>query len=175
MKPLMHVLLIGLVLTVKAFAQNTNKPVKISKKWLGGLKGYNEAVDIQKQTGADMIVYFADYGPNSQKGLCNWWEQRGIDSGPVKKVLDDFVKVKIELPLNSREEEAFSEFRFNKAPAVYVVRPDSANFPSRVNVFDWEAKKPKLKDPEELAELIRSKSSAAAQISDTSENEEGGP
>lgn len=174
MKPFLHVVLIGLVLAAKAFSQTTNKPGKISRKWLGGLKGYHEAVELQKQTGADMIVYFADYGPNSQKGLCNWWEQRGMDSGEVKKLLDEFIKVKVELPLNSREEEAFTAYRVNKAPAIFVVRPDSLDFPSRVTVFDWEMKKPKLKEPEEIAELIRSRSSDAARIGDEEETEPSG-
>lgn len=162
MKRILCASLTSLILLVQAFGQTTNPAAKkIPRKWLAGLKGYQEAAELQKQTGSDMIVYFADYGANSQKGLCHWWESDGMQSGPVKKVLEQFIKVKIELPLNSREEEAFARFRLNKAPAVFVVRAEDGDFPDRVHLFDWQMKRPKLKEPEELSKLISERSSSS--------------
>jgi len=176
-KPIIHVLLVALVLGIKAFAEGPGSPnKKIPRKWLAGLKGYQEAVLLQKETGADLVVYFADYGADNRKGLCTWWEQDGMQSGPVKKLLEGFIKVKIELPLNAREEEALSHFHLGKAPLVYVIRPADPDFPERVPLFDWELKRPRLKEPEELEKLFRDRSSSSQpNLDETDESDQEYP
>lgn len=122
-------------------------------KWFSGGKGYEEARALQQQTGANMIIYFADYSLKNERGLCSWWEQHGINDGKVNKFLRDYIKVKVELPLSKRDEEIFSRFRINKTPAVFIVRNDGS-FPTYCPLFNWENDRPKLKEPEELIEFF---------------------
>lgn len=134
-------------------AEATNTPA-IPKKWLSGVKGYEEALDLQKQTKAPMVVYFANYGEPGEKGLCGWWEKTGMQDGKVNKFLRDHIKVKIDLPVKKREQALFAAYRFNKTPAIFVVRADDG-YPARCNVFNYENNRPRPKETDELIELFR--------------------
>lgn len=132
------------------------------KKWFQNGKGYEEAVAIQKQTGADMLVYFARYYPNDEEGLCHWWEKRGLQHPSVEKLLRDYVKVKFTYPLKKDDEALAAPFRVNKCPAVFIVSTNG--WRHRVAVFDWPNNQPELKKPENLISDIRAQSSARYQL-----------
>jgi hypothetical protein len=128
-------------------------PIKFPKtKWFDGEKGFLEAKQIQEKTGADILMYFFSNSPKDEKGLCSWWEKYGLQDGKVMKLLDTYIKVKMEMPFNKKEEVTFAEFKFNKTPAVYVVKP--TGYPSKISVFDWSGNQPKLKEGPELVDLI---------------------
>lgn len=153
------------------YAQPTTpakKPEVPKSKWFSGGKGFEEAVALQKETGANMLLYFFYYGDDSQKGLCSWWEKRGLQDGQVNKYLRTFIKVKVELPMNKKEEELFAAFRVNKTPAVFIVTPDD-RYPTRCQVFDYVNKRPTLKTAEELIEMF-TKAAAPVLTTDQKEN-----
>jgi len=129
------------------------------KKWFQGEKGYLEALEIQKATGADIFIYFFNHDEKDEKGLCSWWENRGMQEGKVAKLLENYVKVKVAFPVRKKEEPTFSKFRVNKTPAIFVAKP--TGFPTRITVFDWTNDRPVLRENQEIADLISKASTPA--------------
>ncbi len=157
-------LVLAVAWSTASMAQAPAKEPKIPKnKWMDGSRDYEEAKELQKATGADMVVYFSRSDAKDEKGLCSWWENQGIQSGQLGRLLESYVKVRVELPFrNNKIEEQFKAFRFNKTPAVFVVKPDG--FPQRVQVFDWPGGKPDLHDPDKLVELFKERSSPKKEV-----------
>jgi hypothetical protein len=144
-----------------AAAQGVEKTVKVSeKKWLDDHKGYQEALELQKQTGADLLLYFAQYSPPDKRGLSTWFERKGLQHGRVVDALKPFIKVKVALPLDKKELPAFEKFRVSSGPVLYVVRTNG--WPARITPFDWPGGEPTLKTPEVLIQEITAKSSLGA-------------
>lgn len=167
-----------LVICTTALAQppQTAPVPKVPKgTWFDGERGYIEARELQSQTGADIIMYFFRYDIKNEKGLCTWWERQGLQNGDVKKLLQDYIKVKMQLPFRKKEMDTFGQFRFNSCPAVYIVKP--TGFPQKINVFDWPGNQPQLKNGHDLVDLIKSASSTkdAAQKDNPAETAPGGP
>lgn len=138
--------------------------VEAPGKWFKNAGGYQEALEIQKQTGADIFLFFANIDDDNQKGLCNWLETRGFDAGPVRKFLKEVIKVKATIPSNDDTEALAAAFGVKKCPSVYMVHPNGKRM--RCNTFTYENKRPELPEPEVLAEQFRSQTSqgvAAAQ------------
>ncbi|MBN1268904.1 MAG: hypothetical protein JXB04_04900 [Kiritimatiellae bacterium] len=130
---------------------------RIPTKWFQGAKGYEKALELQKTTAADLLIYFSRPNTPDEKGLCNWFESKGLAALPVRKLLRGYIKVEVVLPGNPDNQKLAAEFRFNKTPAVYVLHPDG--WRNRCHVFEWENKRPKLLEPDELARVIRLSSS----------------
>ena len=162
------VLLFALFLgPVAVMAAPTNKPPEVPKtKWFQNGKGYADALALQKQTGADIFVYFARY-QESEKGLCTWWEKKGMQHPDVEKLLRDFIKVKFTFPLNRDDQALADKWKVNKCPTVFVVQTNGWH--GRCMVFDWPGGNPKLKSPEELTSSI-----IEAAISGSSRRKGGG-
>jgi hypothetical protein len=127
-------------------------------KWFRGVKGLEEAKELQKQFDADIFVYFANYGFDDQKGLCHWFEKRGLDQAEVGRCLRVYLKVKIELPLNKDGREAIEPYKINKCPVVIIVQPNGRH--ARCPIFDWSGNQPDLLSMEDLVAGFRAKSSA---------------
>lgn len=142
--------------------QPAEKEIRIPSKWLKKAKGYEEALELQKQTEADIILYFSRMAPPDQKGLCKWWETKGIKTMPMSRLLKEYVKAQITLPSNSADEDLAEAFGVKHCPTVVVVHPDGSK--RYAKVFDWPQGKPKLKDADELVEHIRSLSSERYQL-----------
>jgi hypothetical protein len=155
--------------TIPVLAQAPSKPAEVPRnKWFSGRKGYEEAKVIQDQTGANMFIYFANYGIQDEKGLCNWWEKAGLNDGKVNKFLRDYIKVKVELPFSNRDEELFKSFRVNKTPAVFIVAPGS-RYPARCNVFNWENNRPRPKEADELIKMFGEASATPEKPAETTD------
>ncbi|MBU0678581.1 MAG: hypothetical protein KJ626_10735 [Verrucomicrobia bacterium] len=132
------------------FAQTPE--AKVSWKWYKKAKGYEEAVEIQKDTGLDMLVYFSRQAEN-EKGLCAWWEKTGMKSTEMKRFLDTVIKVEMPLPANPETQRIADQFKVGKTPAVYLVHPDG--FKRKCPVFEWDIdKRPKLLEPKPMLELF---------------------
>jgi hypothetical protein len=157
-----------LVVAATALAEDAKFP---KNKWFNGLKGYNEALEIQKQTGADIFVYFARYYPNDEEGLCKWWEKKGLTAKPIDAYLEDYVKVKILFPLNKKDEEAVKDFKVRKCPAVFIVQTNG--FKNYCKVFQWPGGKPELIEPEPLIEVFRARSGPRYQGTEATEGTKG--
>lgn len=160
MKVTKHGWVLGLLLAAAsmAFAQGVEKPVKVSeKKWLDEGKGYQEALELQKQTGADILIYFAQYSPPDKRGLSTWFERKGLQHGRVVDAMKPFIKVKVALPLDKKELPLFEKYRVTSGPVLYVVKTNG--WPARITPFDWPGGEPTLKTPEVLIDEITTKSS----------------
>lgn len=144
-------------------------PVKLPMSWLNKAKGYEKALELQKQTGADILIYFSRQAPENEKGLCNWFENATLTSSKLKDYLRDYIKVDVPLPSNPDCQKLAQDFDVRKCPAVFVVQPNGLK--NYVKVFDWPGGKPKPYEPEELIEFIRARSSARYQKPDSASNE----
>lgn len=130
------------------------------KKWFMNGKGYAKALEIQEKTGADLFVYFANYGQSDEKGLCHWFEKRVLQTPTAEKYLRSYIKVKFMFPLNRADTEIAGKFGVNKTPALFVVPQNG--YHKRVAAFHWENKSPKPVLPDEFVADVKSKSSAPA-------------
>lgn len=160
-----RVVTVAMLAAATVWAQPPPKELKVPKgRWLDGERGYLEALEIQKATGADILLYFHRIDPKDEKGLCQWWERHGLQNGKISKFLQDYIKVKMQLPFRKKELDTFGRFKFNKTPAVFVVKQEG--FPTRIPVFDWPNNKPELKEASEIIELITRASSSAAETNE---------
>ncbi len=130
-------------------------------KWFQGFHGYSKALSAQKDTGRDIFIYFARPNTPREKGLCRWLENKGIKSLPVRKILRQYIKVRVDLPGNPGNQKLARKFHVHKTPAVFIQLPNG--WRNRCTTFDWSNRRPKLLTPEELVELFVSHSSAVYQ------------
>jgi hypothetical protein len=157
-----HVILFLFVFGLISFseAQQPAQPEKVAKvsekKWLDESRGYAEALELQKQTGADLLVYFAQYSPPDRKGLSTWFERKSLQHGLVVEGLKPYIKVKVMLPLDKKEVPVFEKLKVTGGPTLVVVQTNGWSY--RVGPFDWPGGQPELKKPEALIEEIRSHS-----------------
>jgi hypothetical protein len=151
-----------------ALAQSGAKPEQaalgdnIPSKWFLKAKGYEEALDLQKQTGADIFIYFTRDAPASEKGLCKWFENKALSDVKLRRFLRDYIKVHVPLPSNPESQNLAEQFRVGKTPAIYIVQPN--RYPQSVKVFDWSEGRPKLDPVETIIETCRVRSSARYQL-----------
>lgn len=132
------------------------------KKWFVQDKGYAEALALQKETGADIIVYVSQYAPPDRKGLSTWFERKGLQHGQMVDGLRPYLKVRVALPLSKKDEAAFSALKISNGPALHVVQTNGRSY--RIGPFDWPGGKPEIKDPAALLQEIRSRSGPRYQV-----------
>jgi hypothetical protein len=143
------VLLVCAMLAAVAVA--ADKDAKIPKnKWFLNGKGYQEALDLQKQTGANLLVYFEKNFPADEKGLCNWWEKKGLIQPDVQKVVEQLIKVKFTFPLSRDDQALADKWKINKCPVIMVVQTNG--WRERVQVFDWTGNQPRLKQVRDIVQ-----------------------
>lgn len=139
-----------------AFAMGALAAEKVAKvpkaKWFQNGKGYQEALALQKQTGADVLVYFARYAPSDQKGLCTWFEKKGLQQPEVQQVVDDYIKVKFTFPLGKDDQALADKWKINKCPVLVVVQTNGWH--ERAAVFNWTGNQPQLKQPADIVQEI---------------------
>lgn len=154
-----RILVVAVMLAAFVAYGADQKPAKFPEnKWFNGVDGLEDAKLLQKEFGADIFIYFARYSPNDQKGLCHWFEKSGMGQAAVSKYLRDYLKVKIELPLNKKDTEAVASFNVNKCPAIFIL-PNGSTRSQRVAVFDWAGNQPKPLAPDVMIEAFRAVSS----------------
>ncbi len=143
------------VLLTPTMAAGPGGPVFKPGSWLDGLDGYQEAKAIQEATGRDLVVYFSNNAKPDEKGLCHWFEKKGL-THDVEDFLEAYILVRIRMPLGSKEEEVLGGFRVTSAPSLFVVRTNGWN--KRVSPFDWPGGKPEPKKAEKLIGELRAAS-----------------
>lgn len=126
-------------------------------KWFSGAKGYEEAAELQKQFQCDIFLYFSSSYPKDQAGLCSWFERHGLGQPKVNKLLRNYLKVQVRLPLGKKDEVVLGKFGAKKGPTVLIVQPDGKS--NYCQVFEWPGGEPKLLTADQLVELFTSKSS----------------
>lgn len=150
-------LLAALALAAMIPAARAQGPVEIPSSWLQKAKGYEKALELQKQTGADIFVVFTRNASSSERGLYEWFRSKGLENSKVKKYLRDYIRVEVPLPSTPDSQRLAEKFEVRKCPAIFIVQP--GGFQSYCNAFDWSGGRPKLYEPEKLIELFRARSS----------------
>lgn len=130
-------------------------PGRIPPAWLQKAKGYEKALEAQRETGADIFVYFSRSTPD-EAGLCRWFENRGLNHGEVQKYLRDYIKVTVPLPSNPDSQKLAEDFNVGKCPVVFIVQTNGWKRPCKV--FDWPDGRPELLTPAELIQRFRERS-----------------
>ncbi len=133
----------------------------IPNRFLDRARGYEQALALQQATGADIFLYVKHNSPPGARGLCNWWENRGMKAGNIQRMLRDYIKVQLTLPSDRETREIAEQFRLWEGPTVVIIQ--AGGLRRSINVFDWPGGRPELKSPEALEELIRENSSARYQ------------
>lgn len=159
MKPILLVLLLAVcsAATAAQMPSGTNVQQKIPHSWFMKAKGYEKALALQKETGADIFVIFTRESPASEKGLCQWFDSKGLRAFEVRDYLRDYIKVTVPLPSNPESQEMAEDFDVRKCPAVFIVQPDGKRYYCKV--FEYPDGRPELFPPETLVELFRARSS----------------
>ena len=135
----------------------SNAQQKIPHSWFMKAKGYEKALELQKATGADIFVVFTRDVPANEKGLCEWFESKGLNAFAVRDYLRDYIKVTVPLPSNPECQKMAEDFEVRKCPAVFIVQPNGKHYYCKV--FEYPEGRPKLFPPETLIELFRARSS----------------
>ena len=142
----------------------------IPNSWFAKAKGYEKALALQKETGADLFVVFTRDAPASEKGLCEWFESKGLTASAVRDHLKNYIKVTVPLPSNPESQKMAEDFDVRKCPAVFIVQPNGRR--NYCKVFEYPDGRPKLFAPETLVELFRARSSERYQTGSAQESVE---
>lgn len=129
----------------------------IPGRFLTRSRGYEQALELQEATGADIFLYVKHNSPPGARGLCNWWENRGMRAGNIQRLLRHYIKVELTLPSDRETREIAERFRLWEGPTVAIIHP--SGFHRTLNVYDWPGGRPELKSPEAIEELIIENSS----------------
>lgn len=125
---------------------------EIPDKWFKNAKHYEELVEIQKQTGACLLVYFKrPHGESDEKGRVNWFEKKIFPDIKWRKAMRNYIKLEIFLPSNPQAEELAKKYQVKSTPALYVHKLNS--MPGRVPIFSYDQRTRDL-DLYELKEIL---------------------
>ena len=145
----------AVAVTVSAADAKAKRP---TSKWLTGVRGHEKALEEQKQNGADMVVFFFRDMPKDEKGLHRWFRKETLNSWPVNKLLQDYIKVEILVSDNDRKvQPLLTEYFVKKTPRFVVRRPDG--WKERVDCFNWSGRQPDPLKPEEFVKRVQAVSS----------------
>lgn len=109
---------------------------QVPAKWFNDADKYPQLLELQKKTGACILVYFKRVSEASEKGLCSWFEKGYMPDLGWRKAMRYFIKLEIQMPGGSATRELAAQFKVNKTPAIFVVKPGST-FHQRLMVFEY--------------------------------------
>ena len=109
---------------------------QVPSKWFNNAKDYPELVELQKKTGACMLVYFKNPSVPNEKGLCSWFEKSITTDIDWRKAMKYFIKLEITLPGPSAVRDLTAQFRVVRTPSIFVVKP-TGGMPYRLPVFSY--------------------------------------
>lgn len=135
----------------------------IPSKSFNHFKDYADLEELQKQSGACMLVYFKNLNVSDEKGLCGWFEKDIANTTEWRKAMKYYLK--IEIPVaggNDILEALLEKFRVKKTPAVFVVKPNGS-LPQRLPVIEYIDGKPKPYAVPVVIEALKVRSSPAYQ------------
>jgi len=103
---------------------------QLEDRWLNGAPGYERAIQLQKELGIPLIVYFfADWCP-----YCRDLDSQYFPAGPVQQYLKGVVKVRINPEWGRPERELSKQYGVTGYPSFFVIRKISSA-PIQVNPF----------------------------------------
>ena len=109
---------------------------QVPSKWFNNAKDYPELLELQKKTGACMLVYFKNPSVPNEKGLCSWFEKSITTDIDWRKAMKYFIKLEITLPGPSAVRDLTAQFRVLRTPSIFVVKP-TGGMPYRLPVFSY--------------------------------------
>lgn len=134
---------------------------EIPAKWFDDAKDYAALLELQKKTGACMLVYFKNPFVTNEKGLCGWFEKNVATDLQWRKAIKNYIKLQITYIGNEETEALIAQFRANKTPAFFVVKPGST-MPARIQLFDYAPNtRPEPREVATIMESIKSNSTPA--------------
>lgn len=134
---------------------------EIPAKWFDDAKDYEALLELQKKTGACMLVYFKNPFVSNEKGLCGWFEKNVATDLQWRKAIKNYLKLQITYIGNEETKALIAQFRANKTPAFFVVKPGST-FPARIQLFDYTPNsRPEPRDVPTILESIKVNSTPA--------------
>ena len=109
---------------------------QVPSKWFNNAKDYPELLELQKKTGACMLVYFKNPTVPNEKGLCSWFEKSITTDIDWRKAMKYFIKLEITLPGPSAVRDLVELYKVSRTPAIFVVKPGSTML-GRLMVFEY--------------------------------------
>ncbi len=132
--------------------------VRIPREFLRQSRGWERALAVQKETGADIFLYISHQRPPGARGLCTWWERRGMRNINVQRLLEHYIRVELNLPAELETRQIAEQFHLWEGPTVVIIRPNGRR--NSIRVFDRARDgSMQLKSGEDLVELILENSS----------------
>ena len=94
----------------------------IPTRWHTNPRNHDELLEIQKQTGACILIYFKDTVHPQQKGLCSWFERVIAADIKWRRAMRYYLKLEITLPGNNAAQELATKYRAGHTPAIVVLQ-----------------------------------------------------
>lgn len=135
----------------------------VPAKWFGNAKDHDELVELQKKTGACLLVYFKNFAVPNEKGLCSWFEKSITTDIKWRKAMKYYLKLEINVPGASAVEELAARYRVGKTPALFVVKPGETQG-TRLQVFKYApGMRPEPLEIEQVLAALKTASTPAYQ------------
>jgi len=126
----------------------------VPRKETDNPKDYPALLELQRQSGAVLLVYFKNANNSNEKGLCSWFEKAIAGTRDWQKATRPYIKLTVNLPGNSAAAEIAARYRVAKTPFVAVHKPNS--MPMRLSVIEWINKDPKPRPVEDvISDLLK--------------------
>ncbi|MDY0145917.1 MAG: hypothetical protein RBS84_08040 [Kiritimatiellia bacterium] len=124
-------------------------------------RDYDKLMEIQKETGACLFLYFKNPFVSSESGLCGWYEKHVAGDMSFRKAMRYYLQLEIILPGKKDAQELAAKYKVTKTPALLIIKPDSS-FPGRFWPF---VKNPgegmKLEEMPAILEMLKAASTPA--------------
>lgn len=139
----------------------------VTRRDYDGPKELAKCLELQKQTGTCILLYFCNDQDSSEKGLCHWWEKNLKSRREWQKATAPYLRVTIRLPGSTEARELATRYNIKTTPALLVLQPNdrpNPRFTRRVPVIKWSAlKEPTPMTPAEALPALSDASTPAYQ------------
>ncbi len=110
---------------------------QIPSKWFDDAKDHAELVELQKKTGACLLVYFKNTQVINEKGLCGWFEKSIMNDIAWRRAMKYYLKIELSIPGSKAVDELVAHYRVGKTPAIFVIKP-GATMGARLQTFNFK-------------------------------------
>ena len=113
-----------------SYSVQSSSAAQLEDRWLRDAPGYERALQMQRELGVPLVVYFyADWCP-----YCRDLDSQYLPAPPVQQFLKGVVKVRINPEHGRPEREIANKFGVTGYPSFFVVRKPSS-LPVKLNPF----------------------------------------
>ncbi|NLB64990.1 MAG: hypothetical protein GX803_00765 [Lentisphaerae bacterium] len=97
----------------------------VPKKVFKDYRDYDTVMQLQKETGACVLLYFQNPFEADEKGLCAWYEKRIATTMPWRKLMRNYIQLEITVTGRKEIKELVEKYRANKTPGIFIIQPGS--------------------------------------------------